>query len=133
LAILLLALLDGRIVELLDACRNLQADQVVVVLSRVQLEDRLARLEVVPLQQAGLLELRQHAIDRGQADVHAIGQQVAVDVLRRHVARRSLVLQLVEEVENLESRIGRLEADILEVVGSCHGAASAASGLDGQL
>ena len=128
----LLALFDGRIVKLLDAAA-IYTDQVVVVLSRVELEDRLARFEMVALQEAGLLELRQYPIDRGQADVEAIRQQVAVDVLRRDVARRSLVLQLVEEVENLESRIGRLEADILEVVGSCHGAASAASGLDGQL
>jgi hypothetical protein len=33
----------------------------------------------------------------------------------------------VEEVENLEARIGCLEADILEVVGMGHGATGAAS------
>ena len=105
----------------------------VVVLSFIQLEDRLARFEVVTLQQAGLLELGQHPIDRGQPDIQSVGQQVAINVLRRDMARRAFVLQFVEEIENLEARIGRLEADILEVVGSCHGAASAASGLDGQL
>jgi hypothetical protein len=72
---LVLALLDLGVVELLDLAA-LQADQVVVVLALVQFEDRLAGLEVMPLQQARLLELGQHPIDRGQADVHAVGQQV---------------------------------------------------------
>ena len=65
-----LALLDLRVVELLDAAA-LQADEVVVVAALVQLEHGLAGLEVVADEQPGLLELRQHAVDRGEADVEA--------------------------------------------------------------
>ena len=90
------------------------------VLVFVEFEDRLARLEMMALQQAGLLELGQDAVDGGEADVESVGQQVAVDVLGGDVARRAFILQLVEEVENLQARIGCLEADALEVVGMGH-------------
>jgi hypothetical protein len=73
LAILFWRFSISAIVEFLDLAA-LQADQVVVV-PAFELEDGLARLEVVPLQQAGLLELGQHAVYRGQADVHALGEQ----------------------------------------------------------
>ena len=51
-----------------------------------EFEHRLARLEVVALEQSGLLELRQYAADRGQADVHAFVHQRAVYILRGQVA-----------------------------------------------
>ncbi len=106
----------------------------VVMAAFVQFENRLAGFEVVALQQAGLLELGQHPIDGGQADIQSVGQQVAVDILGRDMARRAFFLQLVEEIENLQARIGRLEADALEVVGMGHGTVGAASGRwNGQL
>ena len=37
----------------------------------------------------GLLELRQHAVHRGQADVRALVEQHAEHVLGRHVALRA--------------------------------------------
>jgi hypothetical protein len=63
-----LPLLDGRVIELLDA-PALEADEVVVVMSLVQLEHRLARVEMVAHEEPRLLELRQHAINGGEADV----------------------------------------------------------------
>jgi hypothetical protein len=42
-----------------------------MVLALVELEHRLAGLEVAARQQPGLLELHQHPVDRGQADVGA--------------------------------------------------------------
>ena len=55
---------------------------------------------MVALQQTGLLELGQYAIDGGKADVHAVCQQMAVYVFGRDVARRTLCLQFVEEVQD---------------------------------
>ena len=69
-----LALFDLGVEELLDTTA-VQAHQVVVVLALVEFEHRLARLEVAAPQQPGLLELHQHAVDGGQADVGAFGQQ----------------------------------------------------------
>jgi hypothetical protein len=53
----------------------------------------VAALEVVLEHQARRLELRQHAIDRGQPDLLATGQQVPVDVLGGHVPRLALLQQ----------------------------------------
>ena len=47
----------------------------VVVPALVELEHRLAGLEMLAGEEAGLLELREHPIDRGEADVDAFGDQ----------------------------------------------------------
>src|SRR6185369_8662989 len=67
---LVLALLDLRIVELLDPAA-LQAHQMVVMAALVELVHRLAGLEVLAREQARVLELGEHAVDRGEADVDA--------------------------------------------------------------
>ena len=115
-----LPLLDLRVVELLDASA-LHADEMVVVLAFVQLEHGLARLEVMADQEAGLLELRQHAIDGGEADVESLGKQQLVDVLGGQVTH----LRRLEQVDDLEPRQRRLEAGALEIVGRIHVEASA--------
>ena len=71
-----LPLFDPRIVELLDAAA-LQADEMVVMVALVQLEHRLAGLEMVANQKTRLLELRQHAVNRGEADVEAFVEELA--------------------------------------------------------
>ncbi len=116
-----LALLDLGVEELLDPAA-VQADQVVVVLALVELEHRLAGLEVVARQDAGLLELHQHPVDGGQADVGAFGQQHLVDVFGAHVALRGLL----EHLQNLDARQRGLQAAVLEFVGVGHGQALAA-------
>ena len=70
----MLALLDLRVEELLHPATT-QAHQVVMVLAFVELEHRLAGFKVAARQQARLFELHQHPVDRGQADVGALGQQ----------------------------------------------------------
>ena len=45
------------------------------MLALVQLEHRLARLEVVPHKETCLLELGQHAVDRGEADVEVFAHE----------------------------------------------------------
>ena len=111
-----LALLDLGVEELLDPAA-VEADEVVVVLALVQLEHRLAGLEVGARQDAGLLELHQHAVDGGQADVGVLGEQHLVDVLGAHVALR----RLLEHLEHLDARQRRLQAAVLEFVGVRHG------------
>src|SRR5262245_49731068 len=101
---LLLPLLDLRVVELLDA-PALQANEMVVVPALVQLEHRLARLEMVAREQARLLELRQDAVNGREPDVEAFAQQLAVDVLGREVP----YLRRLEQVDDLEPRRRGLE------------------------
>ena len=98
-----LALLDLGIEEFLDAAA-LQAHQVIVVAALIELKHRLARFEVMPYQQARLLELRQHAIHRRQSHVQTFRQQLLVDVLGSQVPD----LALLEQVDDLEPRQRRL-------------------------
>src|SRR5258708_5982491 len=95
----LLAFLDLGVVELLDP-PALQAHEVVVVSAFVQLVDRLAALEMVAHQQPGLLELREHAIDRGEPDVGMLFQELSVDVFGGQMALRAVL----EQVQHLQAR-----------------------------
>src|SRR5262245_33579314 len=110
-----LAALDLGVVELLDP-PALHADQVVVVAALVQLEHRLAGLEVLAREQAGVLELGEDAVDRGEADVDALGEQGLVDVFRRKVAH----FARLEQLEDLAPRQRRLEAAILQALHRAH-------------
>jgi len=100
-----LAFLDSRIGELLDSSAIL-ADDVVVVLALVQLENRRAALEVVAGHETSRLELREHAIDRGQADVLVRLDQPTIDVLGAHVPGRITG----QDLEDLQARHRDLEA-----------------------
>jgi len=55
---------------------------------------------MVPLQQAGVFELRQHAIDGGQARVQTLRDQLLIHVLGREVAH----LAFLKQAENFEAR-----------------------------
>ena len=105
----LLALLDVGVVELLDPAA-LQADQVIVVLAFIDLEDGLARLEIAALEQTSLFKLRQDTVDSRQADIIALGQQFLVDVFSAHVALGAIL----ENLEDLQARNRRLEPRALE-------------------
>lgn len=109
-----LAPLDLGVVEL-DHLPAVGADQMVMVATLVELEHRAVAFEVVTHQHPGLLELGQHAVDGGQTHVDALRQKGAVDVLGRKVAS----LAALEQGEDAQARLGRLEADALEVV--CRG------------
>jgi hypothetical protein len=104
------------VVELLDAAALL-ADEVVVVRALVQLIDCLAALEMRALQQSRLLELREHAIDRGEADVRMLFEELSVDVLGGEVAVRAVL----EEVQHLQARDRDLQALVAKFFRIAHG------------
>ena len=89
---------------------------VIVVRALIDLVDRLAALEMAARQDAGLLELGQHPVDRGQADVGALGQQRLVDILGRHVPLR----RVLEHLQNLDAGQRGLEAAVLDLFGLVH-------------
>src|SRR5215212_2118237 len=81
-----LALLDPCIHEFLDPSA-LEADDVVVVRAMIDLEYRHAVFEVMAAHQPGRLELRQHAIDGGKANVLIGIEQSPIDVFGRQMPR----------------------------------------------
>src|SRR5690606_364249 len=88
----------------------------------VELEDRLAALEMVALEQTGLLELREYAVYRGEADVEAFLHQQPVDVVGAHVAHG----RVLEQIEDAQPRQGGLQAAVLQV--GIHAASPVGSG-----
>src|SRR5688572_8095304 len=116
-----LALLDLGVVELLDPAA-LQADQVIVVTALAQFEHRLARLEVLASEQAGMLELSEDAVDGRQPDVDSFRDQLAIHVFRREMAD----LARLEQLEDLAARKRRLETALLEALRRAHRAIIAA-------
>ena len=90
---LLLQGFDFIAVEL-DHLAGVEVDHVVVVLATIQLVHGGAAFEVVLEHQPGGFELGQYPVDRGQADVLALRQQLAVDVLGGHVLRLGMLQQL---------------------------------------
>lgn len=91
------------------------ADQMIMVATLVELEHRAVTFEVMTHQHSSLLELGQHTVDGGQTHVDALRQKGTVDVLGRKVTR----LAALEQGEDAQARLGRLETDALEVV--CRG------------
>ena len=112
----LLALLDLGVVELFHL-PAIQADNVVVVLALVELIDRLPTFKLAARQDAGLLKLRQHPVDRGQSHVRSLLQQDAVHVFGRHMA----LATALENFENFQAGNRGFEPGAFEFVDVGHG------------
>ena len=114
---LFLALLDLGIEELLDV-PALHAHQVIVVPALVQLEHRLAGLEMVADQQPRLLELGEHPVDRREPGIGPVLRQYLVDILGGQMAHGALL----EQLEYAQARQRRFQAYRLQIAGGAHGA-----------
>ncbi len=80
----MLPLLDFGVDKFLDF-PALQTDQMVVVIAVVEFEYGLVAIEMVAHQQASLLELREHAIHRGQPNVLAVVGKQAINLFGSHM------------------------------------------------
>jgi hypothetical protein len=95
----LLAIFDFGVEKLLDETA-VDAHEMVVVGPFVQLKNRFARFEIAACEKSCLLELREHAIDRREADIEFLVQQIAVHVFSSQVTHGAVL----EYLENLEAR-----------------------------
>ena len=105
-----LAFFDFSVHKLLDLAA-LQANQVVVVIALLEFEHCLVAIEMVAHQQASLLELREHAIYRGQSNVLAVVGEQAIHFFGGHVT----LVALFEQIENFQARQRGFQADVLEI------------------
>ena len=94
-----LPLYDARVHELFDLAA-VKTNDVIVVLAFVQLEHRRRTLEMMTGHETRGFELSEHAIHSGQTDVFVRLEQMLVDVLGAHVARR----RGPENLENFDTR-----------------------------
>src|SRR5216683_3917290 len=111
-----LALLDFGVIELFDASA-LHAHQMIVMAALIQLEHRLAGLEMVALEYSGLFELGEDAVDRGEPDVQSLVYENPIDVLGRQVAH----LAVFEKLQDSQPRARGLQAAGFQVVDVGHG------------
>ena len=93
------------------------ANKMVMMLAGLELKNGFASFEMMALKDAGFLELGQDTIDRRQADVDVVAQQLPVNIVRAEVA----YFGLFEKFENSKARQGRFETHTLEFTGSAHG------------
>lgn len=105
---LTLSMLDSCIAKLLDATTP-RADEVVVVHAIFKFEQRLLGLEAAALEKTSAFQLRQDAIDSGQADMLCL--QTPVDVLggEMHIWLR------LEQGQHLKARLRGLKAMLTQV------------------
>src|SRR5258705_12073964 len=89
----------------------------IVMAALVQLEHRLAGLEMMALEDARMLELREDAVDGREADVQSLVHEDPIDVLGRQVA----YLAVFEKLQDSEPRPRGLQAAGLQVVDVGHG------------
>lgn len=106
----LLAPLNFLVKEFFDATA-IEANEMIMMRSFVQLKDGLAGFEMIAMQQSGLFELGQYAIDGCKADIHILGKQNFVDVFGAHMAH----LTVLKNLQDLESRQRRFQATGLQV------------------
>jgi len=102
---LLLPFLDAVVTELFDAAA-VYAHDVIVVHALVELEHGRATFEVMASDDAGRLELGQHAVHRCKTDVLVEIEKPAIHVFSAHVAQRAPG----HDLEDLDTRNRDLEA-----------------------
>lgn len=107
---LLLAALDGLIEEL-DDLTAIQAHHMIMVFFLGNFEDRMSAIEIVPHHQSCRLELGQHAVDGGQANIFTRFEQRLVDVFGTQVMLSRCVL---ENLQYLDARQGHLETGLAQ-------------------
>lgn len=106
-----LPLLDPRVDELLNA-PAIEAEDVIVMRASVELEYRHAVGKVMPGHEPRSLELREHAVNRCQADILARVDEPTIDILGGQVA----LAARLEDLEDLDARQRDFEAHFAQIV-----------------
>jgi hypothetical protein len=106
-----LPVFDATIHELFDA-PAVDADDMIMMRALIQLENSHAVFEMMTGNEAGGLELREHAINGGQANVFVSAQELPVDVLGGQVARGAAL----QNLQNFEARQRDLQAGFAQVL-----------------
>lgn len=105
-----LTLFNHLIDKFLDLAA-LHANDMVMVLAMLQLEHRVAPLEMVACDQTGGLELGQYPVDRGQANLFTTFQQLLVNILSTEMAQTAFF----HDFKDFDPRQGYLQAGFFYV------------------
>jgi hypothetical protein len=111
----MLATLNFFVVKLFHMAA-LQAKQVIVMTTPIKFVNRFVIVKVMSNQNAGMLELGQHAVHRGEADIDAIGHQQTIHIVGGQMA----LIGLFEQGEDFQAWAGDFQAQGLELIGAGH-------------
>jgi outer membrane protein assembly factor BamE len=103
------------IVKLFDFAA-IEAHQMIMVRAFVELINGLAAFKIATRKQAGLLELCEHAIHRGQSNVRALIEKHTIHILRCHVA----LAAALENLHDFQARQSGLEAGVFQFIKRGH-------------
>ena len=106
-----LPLFDAAVHELFDLAA-VNTHDVIVMRTLIELEHRHAAFKMMARDETGGLELGEHAIHGGEADVLIGHQQFLVNVLGAHVARGPIG----EDVQDFQTRQRYFETRIAQVI-----------------
>ena len=95
---------------------TVQTNQMVVVLTLVELIHGFAAFKLAARQQTRLFELHQHPVNGGQANVGAFVQHQPIDVLRAHVALRTFL----EQLQDGQPGHGCFQAGVFQIPNGLH-------------
>lgn len=93
-----LPILDLGVKKFLDLTA-VQTDEMIVVISFVELEHRLAGFKMASQQNPGLFKLGEHPVDGRQPNVDRVAEQGTVDVFGRQMAAG----RPMEDVQHLQT------------------------------
>lgn len=100
------------VTDKLDDAPGLYVHHVVMVMALCQLKNRMPSFEMVARDQRRRLKLRQHAINRRQADILARFEQMTVDLLRTQVTR----VTRLEDFKDFEARQRDFKSSLAQVL-----------------
>jgi hypothetical protein len=112
----LLSRLDFRVKKLFHP-PTIKAHHMVMVLAFVELVHRLAAFEMVAAQNARLLKLGQNTVNRRQANVGVVLEQMTKHIFGRHVAH----LSALKNFQNFQAWQSGFEAIAFEFFDVAHG------------
>ncbi len=89
----------------------MRTDQMIMMLTIVELKNRLATIKLTARQNTGLFKLGQHAIHSRQADVYTFTYQYAIHIFCAEVALSGPV----KDVQDFQARECSLEANVFKI------------------
>jgi hypothetical protein len=104
---ILLMLFYDFIDELIDPA-TLYTQDMIVVVTLVQLKNRMPPLEMVAFDQAGRFKLGQYPVNRGQADVFTHFQEHFIDILRALMSDTTAL----QDIQDLHPGQGYFQASL---------------------
>ncbi len=111
---ILLALLDFFVGELIDS-PTFQADDMIMMTTTIEFEDRIAAFKIMTTNQTGGLELSQHPVDSRQTNLFSFFEKKFVHVLGTQMV--SILMLALQYLQDFHPWQGNFQTSISQILG----------------